>query len=61
MIRRFATKTTFYLILIALAIIFLLPIYLMVITGFKPINEVDLKTMWNLPTQGLHIENFIAG
>ena len=61
MIRRTATKTVFYLILIALAIVFLLPIYLMVITGFKPINEVDLKTMWDLPTQGLHIENFIAG
>lgn len=61
MSRRMATKALFYLILIAFAIVFLLPIYLMVLTGFKPLNEVDLKTMWSLPTTGLHIDNFIAG
>ncbi len=61
MSRRTAINILFYLILIAFAIVFLLPIYLMVLTGFKPFNEVDLKTMWSLPTDGLHIENFIAG
>ncbi|MCL4528740.1 MAG: carbohydrate ABC transporter permease [Chloroflexi bacterium] len=59
--RRVATNVLFYLILIAFSIVFLLPIYLMMLTGFKPFNEVDLKTMWSLPTNGLHIENFIAG
>ena len=59
--RRVALHTLFYLILIAFAIVYLLPIYLMVLTGFKAISEVDLKTMWSLPTGGLHIENFIAG
>ena len=59
--RRFATNTLFYLMLIALAAVFLLPVYLMVLTGLKPINQVDLKTMWSLPIGGLHIENFIAG
>jgi glucose/mannose transport system permease protein len=59
--RRFALNGLFYVILIAFAIVFLLPIYLMVITGFKPFNEVDLGTMWNLPTTGLHLDNFIAG
>jgi glucose/mannose transport system permease protein len=59
--RRIATKILFYLILIAAAIVFLLPVYLMILTGLKPFNEVDLKTMWSLPTTGLHIENFIAG
>jgi len=59
--RRIATNTIFYILLIALAIIFLLPIYLMLITGFKPLSEVDLKTMWDLPLNGLHIENFISG
>ncbi len=54
-------NTLFYVLLIALAIFYLLPIYLMVLTGLKPFNEVDLKTMWSLPTGGLHIENFIAG
>lgn len=59
--RRIAIKSIFYLALLALAVFYLLPVYLMVLTGLKPFNEVDLKTMWDLPTNGLHIENFIAG
>jgi len=59
--RRTAFNILFYLILILLAVVFLLPVYLLVITGLKPISEVDLKTMWTLPTTGLHIDNFIAG
>ena len=61
MTRRTATHILFYAILIALAMFYLLPIYLMLLTGFKPFNQVDLKTMWTLPLGGLHIENFIAG
>ena len=61
MTRRTWTHLLLYLILIALAIFYLLPIYLMVLTGVKPFNEVDLKTMWALPLNGLHIENFLAG
>src|SRR5512142_277703 len=59
--QRIATNTLFYILLLALAVFFLLPVYLMVLTGLKPISQVDLKTMWNLPIGGLHIENFIAG
>src|SRR5512142_2383837 len=59
--QRVATNTLFYILLLALAVFFLLPVYLMVLTGLKPISQVDLKTMWNLPIGGLHIENFIAG
>src|SRR5512139_737069 len=55
------TNLLFYAFLISLALFYLLPIYLMVLTGFKPFNEVDLKTMWSLPTGGLHIDNFVAG
>jgi glucose/mannose transport system permease protein len=33
----------------------------MVLTGLKPFNQVDLKTMWDLPQGGLYVENFIAG
>jgi glucose/mannose transport system permease protein len=50
-----------YSVIIGLAAFYLLPVYLMVLTGLKPFNEVDLKTMWHLPTNGLHIVNFIAG
>src|SRR5512143_139435 len=56
-----ALRTLFYLILFALAAVYLLPIYLVVLTGLKPISEVDLKTMWSLPTGGIHFDNFIAG
>jgi glucose/mannose transport system permease protein len=59
--RRIAPKVLFYFILVALALVYLLPVYLLVLTGLKPLNQVDLKTMWSLPTGGLHIDNFIAG
>jgi glucose/mannose transport system permease protein len=61
MSRRIWTKILFYLLLVILAAIFLLPVYLMVLTGLKPISQVDLKTMWSLPVGGIHFENFIAG
>jgi glucose/mannose transport system permease protein len=59
--RRFPLQPLFYLILIALAVFYLLPIYLMVLTGLKSFSEVDLKTMWNLPANGIHVDNFLAG
>ena len=59
--QRIAINTLFYLILIALAIFYLLPVYLLVLTGLKPISQVDLKTMWSLPVGGIHFENFVAG
>ena len=60
MSRRIALRILFYLILLALAVVFLLPVYLLVLTGLKPLNQVDLQTMWSLPIGGLHIDNFIA-
>ncbi len=51
----------FYIFLILLALVYLMPIYLLLLTGFKPFNQVDLKTMWDLPRGGLYIDNFIAG
>jgi glucose/mannose transport system permease protein len=50
-----------YFFLILLAAVYLMPIYLLLLTGFKPFNQVDLKTMWNLPVGGLFIDNFISG
>lgn len=61
MTRRAGLNLVFYVLLIAAAAAFLLPVYLMVLTGFKPISEVDLKTMWDLPLQGFHLDNFVAG
>jgi glucose/mannose transport system permease protein len=61
MSRRIGVNILFYLVLIAFAAVFLMPIYLLVLTGLKPFNQVDLKTMWTLPLGGLYIDNFIAG
>jgi glucose/mannose transport system permease protein len=58
--RRPVTIILFYVILIVLAAFYLLPVYLLLITGFKPISEVDLQTMWALPTSGIHFDNFFA-
>ena len=61
MSRRTVINTIFYVLLISLSLVYLLPIYLLVVTGLKPITEIDLKTMWTLPLGGIHFDNFIAG
>ena len=48
-----------YLLLIALALFFLMPVYLLVITGLKSFAEVDLQRMWDLPSS-IQFENFRA-
>ncbi|MBN2146300.1 MAG: carbohydrate ABC transporter permease [Anaerolineales bacterium] len=45
--------------LILLSIFYLIPLYLMLATGFKAFEEVSLQTMWNLPSS-IHFDNFIA-
>ncbi|MCB9079951.1 MAG: carbohydrate ABC transporter permease [Anaerolineaceae bacterium] len=52
-------RSWLYLPLLLLSVFYLIPMYIMLVTGFKSFAEVDLQTMWNLPS-GLHIENFIA-
>ncbi len=51
-------KNWLYIPLIALAIFYLLPMYVMLVTGFKSFEEIDLQTMWNLP-RGLALDNYI--
>ena len=51
-------KNWLYVPLIAMAIFYLLPMYVMLATGFKSFAEVDLKTMWSLP-RGIHFDNYI--
>jgi glucose/mannose transport system permease protein len=47
-----------YVPLVAMAIFYLLPMYVMLVTGFKGFDEIDLKTMWDLP-RGIAFDNFI--
>lgn len=51
-------KNWLYAPLIFMAIFYLIPMYVMLVTGFKSFEEVDLRTMWNLP-RGLALDNYI--
>lgn len=51
-------KHSLYIPLLVAVIFYLIPLYLMLTTGFKSFDEVDLKTMWNLP-RAIHIENYL--
>ena len=51
-------KNWLYIPLVAMTIFYLIPMYVMLVTGFKSFAEVDLKTMWNLP-QGIHFDNYV--
>ncbi|MFB4162506.1 carbohydrate ABC transporter permease [Alteribacillus sp. JSM 102045] len=39
-----------YFILIVLAAVFLSPVYVILVTSLKPLDEVSLNTMWTLPS-----------
>ncbi|UTR06897.1 carbohydrate ABC transporter permease [Alkalihalobacillus sp. LMS6] len=39
-----------YVLLVALAIFFLSPIYVILVTSLKPLQEVSLSAMWSLPS-----------
>ena len=51
-------KNWLYIPLIGMAIFYLIPMYVMLVTGFKSFAEVDLQTMWNLP-KGIHFDNYV--
>ena len=46
-----------YILLLIFSMFFLIPMYVMLVTGFKSFDEVSLKTMWDLPRH-LNMENF---
>lgn len=48
-----------YAILLAFAVFYLLPVYLMFITGMKSFAEVNINRMWDLPS-GLRFDSFQA-
>jgi glucose/mannose transport system permease protein len=51
------SRLPLYLALLLAAAFYLLPIYALLVTGFKSFQEVNLATMWDLPS-GLHLDNF---
>ncbi|WP_027724778.1 carbohydrate ABC transporter permease [Tuberibacillus calidus] len=44
------TRPLMYLILALLSILFLIPVYVVIVTSLKPLDEVTLAKMWALPT-----------
>ncbi len=42
-------KVIAYTIMIVFAAFYLLPIYVLISTSFKPLSEIGISTMWNLP------------
>jgi glucose/mannose transport system permease protein len=56
--KRRLTRPVLYLMLILMALFFLMPVYVLLITGLKSFAEVDLQRMWDLPS-GIHFDNFI--
>ncbi len=55
---RFQTRYLLYIPMVLAALFYLLPLYIMLVTGFKSFREVSLATMWELPS-GLYLDNFI--
>lgn len=52
-------STARFVVLAAFTVFFLLPVFLMLITGLKPFADVSLARMWELPS-GIYLENFAA-
>ena len=50
-------RTAIYLLLLAFAAYFAMPFYVMIITGLKPVEDVNVTRMWDLPT-GLYFGSF---
>ncbi|WP_164667843.1 carbohydrate ABC transporter permease [Virgibacillus doumboii] len=43
-------KVIKYIVLVFFAILFLTPVYVIIVTSLKPLDEVSLEQMWALPT-----------
>jgi len=50
-------RVIIYLTLIGFAIAYLIPVYMLLVTGMKSFAEVSLRTMWDPPV-GLHFDSF---
>ena len=55
---RFEKRYWLYIPLIFMTVFYLMPLYVMLVTGFKSFQEVSLQTIWNLP-QGVAFDNYL--
>ena len=47
---RSLVRAIIYIVLIVLAAMFLVPVYMVLVTGFKSLDQVNLATMWQFPS-----------
>ena len=51
-------RVVLYAVLVAFAIFYLMPVYVLIATGLKSFAEANLNRMWDLP-KGLHFDSYI--
>ncbi|MEZ4860275.1 MAG: carbohydrate ABC transporter permease [Caldilineaceae bacterium] len=56
-LQRIWIRSAIYLVLLAFAVFYAMPIYVLLITGLKPFADVNVTRMWELP-KGLYFESF---
>jgi glucose/mannose transport system permease protein len=47
---RLNSRSLFYIVLLLAMVFYLLPVYVLLVTGLKSFTEINLSTMWNLPS-----------
>jgi glucose/mannose transport system permease protein len=57
-LQRVWSRSAIYLLLLAFAAFYLMPFYLMIITGLKPYADVNVTRMWELP-RGIYLEGVL--
>ncbi len=55
--RRIAARTILYALLGAFAAFYLMPVYVLLVTGLKSYSEATLDAMWRLP-HGIYLDSF---
>ncbi len=55
---RFQRRYWLYIPLLFMTAFYLVPMYVVIVTGFKGFEEVNLRTMWVLPTS-LRLDNYV--
>jgi len=51
-------RVVLYAVLVAFAIFYLMPVYVLIATGLKSFAEANLSRMWDLP-KGLHFDSYV--
>ena len=51
-------RVVLYAVLVAFAIFYLMPVYVLIATGLKSFAEANLQRMWDLP-KGLHFDSYV--